>query len=155
MKPLKLTLISLALLTIILVGASVIIVLSQKPVGAGIKWDPKGYTWDASTPPTWNAAISLRGGHKAQTELDVSSLMLEGLFSPSGPGTNATHGPKLDVPFSGADVKAALYQHLPGHMGMLMPGRYRVYLTITGTLYTGEAVEGSGVIVVTVAEGSG
>jgi hypothetical protein len=155
MKPRKLTLISLALLATLLIGAGAVIVLSPKPVGANIKWDPKSITWDGIPPPTFNAQISLKGGYKAQTELNVSTLLLEGLYSPSGPHTNATHGPKILVPFSGSDVKAALSPKLPTHMGILIPGRYRIDLDLTGKLYTGETVEGSGVIVVTVPEGSG
>jgi hypothetical protein len=155
MKPKKLTLISLTLLAILLVGAGVILMLSAAEIKASVKWDPKGYTLDGTVPSSWNAEIKLTGGHKAQTEINASTILLEGLYSPSSAAYNATHGPSLIVPFNGNDVKAALDSKLPYHMGIVAPGRYRIPLEINGTLYTGEEFLGSGTITVTVPEDSG
>ena len=155
MKPKKLTLISITLLAILLIGAGVVVVLSQKPVGANVKWDPKGYTWRDGAPDPWNAEIGLKGGHKAQTEINATTIRLEGQYSNSSAIYNATHGPRIIVPFNGNDVKAALDSKLPYHMGSAIPGRYRLSLDINGTLYTGEEFQGSGIIVVTVPEDSG
>ncbi|RLI44157.1 hypothetical protein DRO69_08000 [Candidatus Bathyarchaeota archaeon] len=150
MKPRRLTLISLTLLATILIGAGIIIVLSPTEIGANVKWDPKTYTWDGTPPTYWNAQISLKQGHKAQTEIIPATILLEGIYSPIIAPYNATHGPRLIVPFSGSDVKAVLFDKI-AHMGVVYPGRYRVTLEITGQLIGGETFRGSGVIVVTVS----
>jgi hypothetical protein len=156
MKTRRLTLISIALLATLLMGASIIIVLSQTEVGANVRWDPRTYTYDVTPPTAWNAQIWLKQGHKAQIEIDPTTILLEGVYEPIYELIhNATHGPRLIVPFSGSDVKAALDSKLPIHMGILPPGRYRISLEITGQLYTGETFRGSGVIVVTVTESNG
>ena len=155
MKPKKLTLISITLLAILLVGAGIILALSASEIKANVKWIPKGYTLDGTVPDPWNAEIQLTGGHKAQTEINASTILLEGLYSPSSAAYNTTHGPKIIVPFSGNNVKAAVDSKLPYHMGIVAPGRYRISLEINGTLYTGEEFRGSGTITVTVPDGSG
>jgi len=160
MKTRTLTLISITLLATLVLGATFTLTQAQKPVGAGVKWDPKYYTWDTVPPPDpWTAAVSTHGGHKAQTEINVTTVLLEGLYSPgcvkypSDPNyapSPALHGPALNIPFDGWDVKAAIEPKLPGHMGILIPGTYRISLTITGKLYSGETFSGDGVVVVTV-----
>lgn len=156
MKRWKLTLTSLTLLATLLIGAGIIMVLSPTEVGANVKWDPRTYTWDGTVPALWNAQVWLKQGHKAQTEIDHTTIRLEDIYEPIYDEIyNATHGPRLIIPFDGDDVKAALLSKLPAHMGILIPGRYRIPLEITGKLYTGETFRGSGVIVVTVLEPSG
>lgn len=154
MKPKTLALISLILLVAI-IGTGTFAALSAPDVKANVKWDPKSYTWDG-VPPPWNAEISLTGGHKRH-EIDTSTILLEGTYSPGTP-YNATHGPRLILPFDGLDVKAAIEPYLPWHMGVVMPGRYRIELEITGNLlpeYGGELFRGTGVITVTVPESPG
>ena len=160
MKPKKLALISLTLLAILLVGAGVILALSAAEIKANVRWDPKGYTFGDGVPEQWNAEIWLTGGHKAQTEINHTTIRLHDSGVTYEPIyeqiTNSTHGPRLIVPFSGTDVWAALDSKLPYHMGVLEPGRYRVSLVINGSLkYTGEEFRGSGVIVYTLPDGSG
>lgn len=152
MKLTKITLISLALVVMLIIGAGVALTLSNAAPGvkANIAFDPKYYTWDTPPPNPWNAEIWLTGGHKAATEINASTILLQGLYSPSGPTYLIPQDSRLGVPFNGNDVKAAIMPLLPTHMGILIPGRFRISLTITGNLNTGEAFSGDGVVVVTV-----
>jgi len=150
MKTNKLTLLSLALLTTLILGVAFMVSQAQTEVKANVAWDPKYLTYDTTPPEPYNAEVWLTGGHKAQTEINATTILLEGLYSPSGTPYNAIHGPRLIIPFAGADVKAAIFLKLPSHMGILTPGTYRIPLEITGKLYTGETFRGDGVIVVTV-----
>jgi hypothetical protein len=157
MKPKKLTLISLVLLATILAGTGAIIALSATDIKANIKWLPKSYLWDNSPPDPWLAELQLTGGHHVD-EINASTILLEGLYSPSGALYPAPHGPKVMVPFDGSDVKAAIDPKLPWHMGVLMPGKYRIDLEITGNLqiaYGGDSFRGTGVITVTIPESPG
>ena len=150
MKPRKLTLISITLLATLLIGAGAILVTSQKPVGANVAWKPKYFEWDGTPAGTINAEVWLKGGHKAQKEIDPATILLEGMYSPSAPTYPKVHGPRLVVPFSGLDVKAALEPKLP-HME---PGaKFRIKLKISGYLlpeYGELYFEGYGVITVTI-----
>jgi hypothetical protein len=150
MKTRTLIPIYIGILAIAIIGASLVISRAATTIGANVAWDPKSYTYDNPPPNPWNAEVWLKGGHKAQTEIDKSTIKLEGLYSPSATPYNALHGPKLVVPFLGNDVKAAIYAKLPGHMGVLTPGIYRLQLVITGKLLTGEDFMGDGVVTVTV-----
>jgi len=150
MKPNKLALIYLGILAIIILGATFTMSMATTEVGANVAWDPRTYSWDGTPPDPWNAEVWLKGGHKAQTEIDPATILLEGLYSPSAPPYNATHGPRLIIPFLGENVKAAIFAKLPSHMGTLIPGTYRISLEITGKLYTGETFRGDGTIRVTV-----
>ena len=157
MKPKTLTLISLVLLATILAGTGALIALSANTVKANVKWDPKSWDWDGVPPNPWNAELALTGGHKVE-ELNTTTILLEGLYSPSAPVYPAPHGPKVMVPFSGWDIKAAIAPKLPEHMGIFIPGRYRVELEVSGYLlpeYGEEAFRGISIITVTVPESSG
>jgi len=157
MKPKRLTIISLVLLATILAGTGAIIALSADTVKANVKWDPKSWMWDGTPPSPWNAELMLTGGHGIE-EVDATTILLDGLYSPSAPISPAPHGPKVMVPFSGWDVKAAIAPKLPEHMGIFIPGRYKIELEISGYLlpaYGGEAFRGIGTVTVTVAESGG
>ena len=147
MKTSKLLLVSASILAALMLGVVFLQVPAQSALTINVAWNPKSYMWSDLPPNPFNAELWRQ---KVQTTLDPSTILLEGLYSPSAPAYNATHGPRLVVPFNGADVKAALYAKLPTHMGMLIPGTYKIQLVITGQLYTGETVQGDGPITVTV-----
>ncbi len=153
MKPKRLTLISLALLAILLTSAIVILTLSEPAIKANVKWDPKSYLWDGEPPDPWNAVIALTGGHKLN-EINTTTIRLEGTYPTDGDPYPLRN--KLIVPFDGYDVKAALDSKLPYHMGVVIPGRYRIGLIINGTLLsTQEEFRGTGIITVTVSSPGG
>ena len=157
MKLQKLTLVYVILLATILVSTGAIIALSAPDIKANVKWVPKTYTWDNLPPDPWSAEVALTGGHKAD-EIDGTTIWLEGMYLPSGPLYPAPHGPKVMVPFDGWDVKAAIEPKLPWHMGIVMPGRYRIELEITGNTlpeYGGLPFRGIGTITITVPESPG
>jgi len=156
MKARTLALLYISLLTTIIIGAA--FTLSRAAageVGASVAWDPKNYLWlDNNFPEPWNAEIWLKGGHKAQIEINTTTIQLAGPYSPYAT-ENAVHGPRLIAHFHGVQVGAALAasHQIPDHMGIFIPGTYRVYLEITGYLkpeYGGTLFRGDGVIVVTI-----
>jgi len=141
MKPTK-NLIGLMMLTTILLSAGAILVFSQgDEVRANVAWDPSSYSTDQPLPDPWNAEIWLTGGH-TRDEIDTTTILLEGMYTPSADPYPAVHGPRLIVPFAGSDVYEALLSKLPH----TEPGRYRIALEITGNLYDGTPFRGSGTI---------
>lgn len=154
MKTNKSTLIYLTLLVTLIAGATLTPLQAGLEIKANVTWDPKNYTWDGPPNP-WYAEVWLTAGYKAQTDINHTTILLEGLYPPSAPPFNATHAPRLIIPFNGIDVKNLLYLKI-SHEGILVPGRYRVGLAIIGNLtstYGGLPFRGEGVIVVTVPEG--
>jgi len=152
MKPRKITLLSITLLATIMIGAGAILVLSPSVVGANVAWKPKYYALDHGKQCV-EAEVWLKGGHKAQVEIDQETILLEGEISPWKTPYNKTHGPRLVIPFKGMDVRKIIVEKML-HME---PGRYRVPLEITGFLkeeYGGLPFKGSGVVVVTIPENS-
>lgn len=152
MKTRKITLLSITLLATIILGAGAILVLPQKPVGANVAWKPKYYVLDHAK-CSIEAEIWLKGGHKAQVEIDPETILLEGKISPWKTPYNKTHGPRLVIPFHGVRVRQIIVEKML-HMSS---GKYRVSLTITGSLkeeYGGLPFKGSGVVVVTIPENS-
>jgi hypothetical protein len=156
MKPKRLAIISLALLATMILGTSAIIALSATDIKANVKWYPKSYTFDSPPPDPWAAQLQLVAGH-SYAEVDEATILLEGMYPPSG-AIYPSVGPKVMVPFDGLDVKAAIEPKLPWHMGIVMPGKYRIELEITGNLlpeYGEEPFRGASVITVTVSESPG
>jgi hypothetical protein len=148
----RISIITLTIFAALIIGTAAILSQAPATLGANVAWDPKTWTFD-SPPDPWNSEVSLKGGHKAQTEIDPATILLESTYSPSGTPTNATHGPRLIVPFAGMDVKSALASKIPQHMGVLIPGTYRIQLVISGYLkpaYGSLPWSGDGVITVTV-----
>jgi hypothetical protein len=80
--------------------------------------------------------------------IDPSTILLEGLYTPSSPPYYSYWGYVLCAPFHGDDVLAALL-FKAGHMS---PGQQYVYLTITANLYDGTPISGSGKITLTIPE---
>jgi len=146
----KLTAISAAAFAILVIAAFFLTSQAAPTVKGQITWVPNTYTWDNPPPNPWIARIGLNLGHKAVTEINQTTLLLAGLYTPIGPGVNYGNGTKLFVPFSGNDVKAAIGDQLPLHMGILTPGTYWVVLTITGNLYSGLPFTATGPIQVTI-----
>jgi hypothetical protein len=157
MKPKRLAILSLALLATMILGTGAIIALSANDIKANVKWYPRSYTFDNPPPDPWLAQLQLVAGHH-YSEVDEATILLDGMYSPSGAMYPAPHGPKAMVPFDGLDVKLAIEPKLPWHMGVVMPGKYRIDLEITGNLlpeYGEEPFRGTGVITVTVSESPG
>jgi hypothetical protein len=143
-------LISIAVLASLIMGAVFFQTMAQTALTINVVFDPKSYTWDGLPSPYWNAEIWRQ---KVQDRADYSSIRLEGIYAPAITPYPAVHGPRLIVPFNGEDVKAALFAKLPTHMGVLVPGTYKVSLIVSGTLlpeFGGTAFEGDGTITVTV-----
>jgi len=148
MKPRTPTLISIAILTALITGAVFFQTMAQTAaLPINVVFDPKSYTWDGLPPSSWNAEIWRQ---KVQDNANYASIRLEGIYLPAATPYPALHGPKLLVPFAGADVKAALFAKLPTHLGVLIPGIYIVRLTVSGTMIDGTPFEGDGSIIVTV-----
>jgi len=146
------TLISIAILTTLIMGAIFLQSMAQTTaLPINVVFDPKSYTWDGLPSPTWNAEIWRQ---KVQDRADYSTIKLENTYSPSATPYPALHGPRLIVPFNGEDVKAALAAKIPiDHMGIMVPGTYKVYLLVSGNLkaeFGGTAFEGTGLLTVTV-----
>lgn len=150
MKLGKLGFVYLTILITIL-GANVILALSQgDEVKANVAWDPKSYSADEPFPHPWNAEIWLTGGHK-RDEIDTTTILLEGTYTPIGAPYAAVHGPRLIVPFLGSDVYEALLSKLPH----TEPGKHRIGLEITGELLDGTPFRGTGYIHLTIPENPG
>ena len=150
MKSRTLALTSIAILATMIVGAIFVQSMAQTTLTINVKFDPKSYTWDGLPSPEWNAEIWRQ---KVQDRADYASIRLEGLYAPVATPYPALHGPRLIVPFSGEDVKLALFNKLPSHMGVLIPGTYVVSLIVSGNLkaeFGGTAFQGDGTITVTV-----
>jgi hypothetical protein len=148
MKPKILTLISLTILASLLIGAFAFNAFSAPPeLKLKVKWKPAAYTTDSWVPPIWYAEIFFAPPRPVE-EIDPSTIRLEGIYSPS---TLPTHHPvkeRLNVPFSGYDVVAALWTKVP-HMSA---GTFLVWLEITGNLNDGRFFRGSGPINMTIPE---
>lgn len=147
MKTRKLTLLSLTILAVILLGAVVVSVLSPPPAKLKVKWTPRDYTLDTNPPDEWNAEINF-APPRPLDEIDVTTIELEGGYKPVGePYVSASS--RLVVPFDGYDVLEALVLKLP-HME---PWEFRISLEITGKLIDGTSFSGSGGINVIIPEG--
>ncbi len=144
------TLISIAILTTLIIGAVFLQSKAQTALPINVVFDPKSYTWDGLPSPTWNAEIWRQ---KVQDRANFTTIRLEGTYSPVATPYPSLHGPRLILPFNGDDVKAALFTKMPSHMGVLVPGTYKVNLIVSGNLkaeFGGTPFEGSGLIIVTV-----
>lgn len=144
MKSRKLIL-SAVLLTALIVGAVGILTYNANAdITAKVTFKPNDYDLGNPPPNPWIVVIQLKGGYKG-TDINESTLLLSGLFKPSGPGYPA-QGPKWAVPFNGYDVRTAILMNA-GHMA---PGAgILVSLTVTGFTKSNTAFSGTGYIWVT------
>lgn len=147
MKTRTVTLISVTLLAILLIGAIAIATLGgAKTLKLKVKFVPRQYGWGFPMQNPWNAVIHFVPLPPAGTSVDqinCSTILLEGIHSPSGTCTPDESGVKLIVPFNGYDVVAAIWSKI-GHMS---PGQnFTISLEITGALYNEDAFSGTGKI---------
>lgn len=146
MKPKTLTLISLAILASLLIGAFAFDAFGAKELKLKVKWRPVAYTLGDPVPDPWDAEIFF-APLRDLSEIDTSTILLEGMYSPSGtPTILGSSPPRMSVPFNGNDVIRAVLSKAD-HME---PGyTYHISLTITGNLkpeYGGNPFSGDGAI---------
>ena len=134
MKTRTVTLLSIALLATLAIGAFVTQVLSAPPRARAKAWFyPRTYILDNSVPQPWNVWLHFSPPRTA-SELDALSIRLEGLYTPSAAPYDHPNQPKIVVPFDGYDVLAAAMTK----MGHMTPGQsYLVFLEVTGLLEDG------------------
>ncbi len=143
----KVTLLSATILAILLIGAVAFNVFSApKDLKLKVKWRPVQYRLGDPVPDDWDAEIFF-APLRDLNEIDTDTLLLEGMYSPSGtPTILATSPPRMTVPFDGDDVIRAVLEKSPH----LDPGfTYHVYLTISGNLkpeFGGTPFSGDGAI---------
>ncbi len=158
MKPRKLTLISGALLALLVVGTFVLISsIGQEPLIADqVKFTPKHI--DMQNTPYLDVGVKLTVGVEPDTEsvveeVDPSTVQLEGMIAPTSSWIEYDDKGKpkrFHAEFAGAAVKGVIW-HIIGHMGLTMPKPWNplpIPLTITGQLYDGTQWEGTANIVV-------
>jgi hypothetical protein len=115
-------------------------VLSAPPVlKLKVKWRPTNYVFGGAVPYQWNAELFF-APPRPVTDIDQSTIKLEGVYSPTGPGTVESTTGRLIVPFDGNEVVTALLNKA----GHLSPGEFRILLEITGNLNDGKPFAGSG-----------
>ena len=146
MKLNKIVIISAAILVTLLAGAIAFNVLAPpQDLKLKAKWRPVTYTLGNPVPHPWRAEIFF-APLRDLNQIDTSTLLLEGIYTPSGtPTLMQSSPPRMSVPFDGDDVLRALLSKM-GHMG---PGIYHIYLEISGNLkaeYGGTPFSGSGAI---------
>ena len=148
MKTRTLALLSLGIITLLVLGTLASNVFSPPPnLKLKTKWKPATYTLDNGPPNPWLTEIYF-APPRPLTEVDPSTLLLEGIYSPSAPVYMHPLKDRLVVPWNGYDVITALLTKV-GHMG---PGTYVIFLEITGKLYSGQAFSGQGSITLVIPE---
>ncbi len=140
MKSRKLTLLYFALVSMLVIGAVVVSIVSAPPkLKLKVKWKPPDYLLDNPVPDPWNAEIYFAPPQDL-SQIDPATLRLEGLYEPESDPYMSPSG-RLVVPFDGYDVLSALLLKV-GHMA---PGaEFRVDLEITGEFYDGTQFAGEG-----------
>lgn len=148
MKTRRLALLSITILASLLLGAFAVTVLSAPPtLKLKVKWKPASYTLDSTAPNPWNAEIYF-APPRPLSDVDTTSLLLEGQYSPSAPPYMHPLKDRIIVPFIGDDVVLALLSKLPHYA----PGQFIIFLEISGRLKDGRAFKGSGSITLTLPE---
>jgi hypothetical protein len=148
MKTRTITLISMTFLAVILIGAFTLTATGAKELKLKIQWKPNSYILDNGPPDPWIAELRFAPPQPV-AGINPSTILLEGMYSPSGPSTIIRHGTeRLDVPFTGSDVVSALLTKAP-HYG---PGTYLIWLEITGKMNDGRAFRGQGYINMTIPD---
>jgi len=158
MKPRKLTLISLTLLTLLVFGTIVLIISTgQEPLIADqVKLTPK--TIDMQNTADLQVAVKLIVGEEPDTvsvvdQIDNTTVQLEGMAAPINTWVTYDKKGKPDTfvaVFDGGAVKGVIW-HIIGHMGLSRPNPdapLTVRLHITGELNDGTPWEGSALAVV-------
>lgn len=141
MKARTTTLLSLALLASLLIGAIAITVLSAPPkeLKLKVKWTPRNYVYLGSVSDPWNAEVSF-APPRTFDDINASTIRLENFYEPTDDPYVSERTARLIIPFYGGDVVAALLSKA----GHLTPGEYRIYLEIRGELDDGTPFSGEG-----------
>ena len=148
MKTRTITLISVAIIAALMIGAFTFNAISApKEAKLKVKWRPVTITLDGYVADPWIAQVFF-APVRPLTDLDPSTVRLEGTYTLESAPYIIMGGMRLALPFHGYDVLQAIMYKLP-HMG---PGEYYIGLTITGFLYDGTPFSGIGYITVTVPE---
>jgi len=137
MKTWKLTLICLTLIASVMLGIFAVEMGSAGKT-ARVKgfFYPRTYTLDNPVPQPWNVDLKF-APPRSVDEIDTSTILLEGLYSPSEePYDHPRVTSRVVVPFDGYDVLEAAITKL-SHMGPIVPGSHLVFLEITGLLKDG------------------
>jgi hypothetical protein len=140
--------IGFVLVLIALMGLGVFVIEVYSPRAARVKawFYPRTHTLDNPPPQPWNVDLKF-SPPRTVDEIDTSTILLEGRYSPSAePYNHPRVRSRVVVPFDGYDVlEAAILK--TGHM---TPGSHTVFLEITGQLKDGTPFNtgGSGVIVI-------
>jgi hypothetical protein len=149
----KLVMVLSVALVALLIGAVAFNVFAPaKELKLKVKWKPVAYTLGNPVPDPWSAEIFF-APLRDLNEIDESTLLLEGMYSPSGtPSIMSSSPPRMSVPFDGNDVIRAVLAKAPH----LEPGfTYHIYLTISGYLkseYGGNAFSGEGAVNLVIPE---
>jgi hypothetical protein len=148
MKPKKLTIISLTVLTALLIGAFTInTILASTELKLNVYWLPSYYKLNKPIPHSWTALVFLSSSsHKHAPKIDPSTILLEGTYKPESTPRLILWGCLLIVSFDGHDVLEALMTKAE-HFS---PGIYHVSLEITAQTYDGTPCRGSGTITLVV-----
>lgn len=151
MKTKILTLISLTILASLLLGAFALNAFSAPPrLRVKAYFKPNTYDTSNPVPQPWNVWLHFASSSVNASQIDESSILLEGLYSPMSAPYDLPNrqGSWVAVPFNGYDVLEAALTKI-GHM---VPGQgYLVFLEVTGQTKDGTpfATGGSGCIWVT------
>jgi hypothetical protein len=137
MKTRTLTIISVALLATMVLGIFVNQALSPAPrLRAKAYFKPNTYDTSNPVPQPWLVWLHFASNDVSASQLDASSILLEGVYAPSGapydlPSKSASW---VVVPFNGYDVLIAAITKI-GHM--TVGQSYMVFLTVTGKTIDG------------------
>lgn len=155
MKPRKLTLISLTLLTLLVFGTVVLIISTgQEPLTpTKVTFIPKHL--DAQNTPDLQVQIKLLDAENNTLveEIDNTTVQLQGMLAPTKTWVeyNKQGKPEMFVAeFAGSGVKGVIW-HIIGHMGLIRPNPWvpmPIRLGIAGELYDDTPWAGSAIAVV-------
>ena len=147
MKTRTITFIAIGIIATLILGSFAFNVFAPpKDLKLKAKWKPNSILLDTYVPDPWVAEVYFAPPEDL-SQVNPSTVRLEGIYTlESAPYITASH--RLALPFHGYDVLTAVMTKIP-HM---MPGSYRVGLTITGNLYDGRHFSGTGYINATVPD---
>jgi len=148
MKARTLTLLSLAILASLLLGAYTFNALSAPPyLKLKTKWKPAMFLLNGPAPDPWKVEIYF-APPRPVTDIDINSLRLEAniMWEEANPPYLHPLKDRLVVNYHGDDVLYAILLKMT-HTG---PGQYEIFLEITGNLNDGTPFRGQGSITVVI-----
>lgn len=154
MKPAKLTLISLTLLTLTLGGALIIRFGSSTLIAEQVKIEPKPFDLENSDSLTVSVKLSV-DDVPVVDQINASTVLLEGFMTPTATWlTNISK--EFVAQFDGDTVRNWVISKIT-HMGITTPQPWvpiKIPLKITGKLYNGTPWEGTGEVKVYIPDTS-